>query len=68
MTIDLYVMNLSPPCRAVLMAVKQLNLTVNIKQIDLRKGEHLTPEYLKVCPLHRTINMTFINIKINFAD
>ncbi|CAG2171673.1 unnamed protein product, partial [Oppiella nova] len=52
MTIDLYVMNLSPPCRAVLMAVKQLNLTVNIKQIDLRKGEHLTPEYLKINPVH----------------
>ena len=48
MPIDLYYYQLSPPCRAVLMTARHLNLDVNIKQVDLRKLEHLTPEYLKV--------------------
>ncbi len=48
MTIDLYLMRLSPPCRAVQMVAKQLNIDLNLKQLNLRNGEHLTPEFLKV--------------------
>ena len=50
MGIDLYFFKLSPPSRAVLMLIKQLDLKVNIKNVDLRNGEHLTPDYAKVCP------------------
>ncbi|CAG2113887.1 unnamed protein product, partial [Medioppia subpectinata] len=45
--------NLSPPCRAVLMTAKHLNIDVNIKNIDMAKGEHMTPEYLKLNPTHK---------------
>ncbi len=48
MTIDLYLMRLFPQCRAVQMVAKQLNIDLNLKQLNLRKGEHLTPEFLKV--------------------
>jgi len=52
MTIDIYLMRLSPPCRAVLMVAKHLNIDLNLKPINLRNGEHLTPEYLKINPSH----------------
>ncbi len=48
MTIDLYYTKLISQCRAVMMALKQLKLEANIKTIDLRNGDHLKPEYLKV--------------------
>ena len=48
MPIDLYLMKLSPPCRAVLMTTRQLNIDVNEKNLDLSEGQHMTPEYLKV--------------------
>ena len=51
MTIDIYSMRLSPPGRAVLMTAKQLNIDLNIKNTDLGEGDHLKPEYLKVCLL-----------------
>jgi len=52
MTIDLYFMSLSPPCRAVIMVAKQLNIDLNLKTLNLRNGEHLTPEFLKINPAH----------------
>ncbi|XP_026759797.1 glutathione S-transferase 1-1-like [Galleria mellonella] len=52
MPIDLYLNPGSAPCRAVLLTVRALNLDVNQKLTDLMKGEHLTPEYLKINPQH----------------
>ncbi|KAM3959974.1 glutathione S-transferase 1-like [Aphomia sociella] len=52
MTIDLYLMKGSAPCRAVLLTARALNLEINQKPTDLNKGEHLTPEYLKLNPQH----------------
>ncbi|XP_054159968.1 uncharacterized protein LOC128958178 [Oppia nitens] len=52
MPIDLYLMNLSPPCRAVLMGIKHLKLDVNVKTVNLMAGEHLKPEFLKLNPAH----------------
>jgi len=52
MGIDLYLMPASAPCRSALMVAKELKLSVNIKNVDLMKGEHLTPEFLKMNPLH----------------
>ena len=48
MSIDLYFLKLSPPSRAVLMAFKQLSIGVNIKNVDLRNGQHLTSQYAQV--------------------
>lgn len=48
MGLDLYYVPGSPPCRAVLLTAKALNLTLNLKLVNLHDGEHLKPEYLKV--------------------
>lgn len=52
MAIDLYLSIVSPPCRTVLMVAKQLNIELNLKPINLRNNEHLTPEFLKLNPAH----------------
>ena len=49
MTIEIYSMRISPPCRAVLMTAKQLNIDLNVKTTDLTEGENMKPEFLKVC-------------------
>jgi glutathione S-transferase len=48
MTIDFYYILASPPCRSVLLLAKALKIDLNLKEIDLRKGENKTPEFLKV--------------------
>lgn len=52
MPIDLYYVPASAPCRSVLLAANAIGVEVNLKQLDLRKGEHLTPEFLKINPQH----------------
>lgn len=51
MSIDLYYLTMSAPARSTLALIKHLGLEVNVKHIDLRKGEHKTPEFLKVSQL-----------------
>ncbi|KAJ8956147.1 hypothetical protein NQ317_007415 [Molorchus minor] len=52
MVVDLYYAPASPPCRTVLLAAKAIGVDLNLKELDLRKGEHTTPEYLKLNPQH----------------
>jgi len=52
MAIDLYLMSLSPPCRAVQMVLKHLGINANVKNLNLQNGEHLTPEFVKLNPAH----------------
>jgi len=52
MPIDLYYMLESPPCRTVLMVAKHLNIELNLKNVDLDKGEHLKEEFVKLNPCH----------------
>nr|AVC68804.1 glutathione S-transferase 7 [Subpsaltria yangi] len=52
MTIDFYYTPGSSPCRAVLLTAKALGLNLNLKQVDLMKGEHLQPDFLKMNPQH----------------
>jgi glutathione S-transferase len=40
----------SPPCNAVKMVAKAINLDLNIKLIDTFAGENLTPEFTKINP------------------
>lgn len=44
----LYMMPPSPPVRAVLMTAKSIGLDLELKELNLRKGDNKTPEYLKV--------------------
>lgn len=53
MPIDLYYVPGSAPCRAVLLAAKAIGVDLNLKHLDLMKGEHLTPDFIKVFILIR---------------
>jgi len=48
MPIDLYAHTVSPPARAALVTAQHLGVPVNVKNVDIFKGETRTPEYLKV--------------------
>ncbi|XP_060520843.1 uncharacterized protein LOC132698667 [Cylas formicarius] len=52
MPIVLYGTILSPPVRAVLMTANALGLSLDFREIDLIKGDHLKPEYQKINPQH----------------
>lgn len=48
MTVQLYYFPLSPPCRAVLLTVEAIGLEMELIEVNLMAGEHLTPEYEEV--------------------
>lgn len=48
MGIDLYFMYGSPACHAVMMIAEAIGIALNLIPIDLSKGEHLTPDFVKV--------------------
>lgn len=52
MTLDLYYCPCSPPCQTIMLTAKALGLDLNLKLIDLWKGEHRQPEFLKINPQH----------------
>jgi glutathione S-transferase len=49
MSLDLYYVPASAPCRSVLLAANAVGVELNLKHLDLTKGEQLTPEFIKVC-------------------
>ena len=49
MTLDLYYSPCSPPSQAIMLTAKALGVDLNLKFVDLWKGEHLQPEFMKVC-------------------
>lgn len=52
--LDLYYMAISHPCRLVMLTIKQLKIEsqVNIKTVDLLKGEHLKSDFESINPDH----------------
>uniref|UniRef100_A0A2A4JDE9 Glutathione S-transferase n=1 Tax=Heliothis virescens TaxID=7102 RepID=A0A2A4JDE9_HELVI len=52
MSIDLYYTPGSSPCRVVLLVAAALDLHLNLNILNLRNGEHLTPDFLKLNPQH----------------
>lgn len=48
MGLDFYYTPGSAPCRSVLLAAKAVGIELNLKPLDLMKGEHLKPEFVKV--------------------
>jgi len=50
--VTLYYTLLSPPSRTILTVAEAIGLDLEKNNIDLLKGEHLTPEYLKINPQH----------------
>ncbi|KXJ72089.1 hypothetical protein RP20_CCG018983 [Aedes albopictus] len=52
MALNLYHMPLSAPCQSVRLLAKAMNLHLNLVYLDLMKGEHMKPEFLKLNPQH----------------
>lgn len=52
MPVKIYKINLSPPSRGVLMMAELLKLNYVTQDVDLMAGEHKSPEYLEMNPLH----------------
>ncbi|XP_076241614.1 glutathione S-transferase 1-1-like [Calliopsis andreniformis] len=52
MPIDFYYFPPSPPSRSVLLLAKAIGVHLNMKMVNVFKGEHLKPDYLKVNPQH----------------
>lgn len=48
--ITLYYTILSPPSRTILLTAKAIGIELELKNVDLEKGENLTPEFLKINP------------------
>ncbi|KAI1285673.1 Glutathione S-transferase 1, isoform C [Halotydeus destructor] len=42
----------SGPCRSVIMTARALNVELNLKYVDLQKGEQLKPEFVAINPQH----------------
>jgi len=51
----LHSLSFSAPCRAVEMVADVLNLDIDRKTVDLMKGEHLSPEYMKISNGHHVV-------------
>uniref|UniRef100_A0A182JW79 glutathione transferase n=1 Tax=Anopheles christyi TaxID=43041 RepID=A0A182JW79_9DIPT len=49
---DFYYLPLSAPCQSIRLLAKALGLHLNLKELDLLKGDHLKPEFLKINPQH----------------
>ncbi|XP_050028423.2 glutathione S-transferase 1-like [Dermacentor andersoni] len=47
---ELYHMDASPPCRAVRMVARHLNLSLNLIPVNFMAGEHMTPQFRKINP------------------
>lgn len=41
-------MPVSPASRAVVLVANAINIELDLREIDISRGEHLTPEFLKV--------------------
>uniref|UniRef100_A0A0K8TVK6 Glutathione-S-transferase n=1 Tax=Epiphyas postvittana TaxID=65032 RepID=A0A0K8TVK6_EPIPO len=52
MVLKLYKMDTSPPVRACMMLCDLLNVPVEMIEVDLFKGEHMNPDFVKKNPLH----------------
>ncbi|XP_076676405.1 glutathione S-transferase 1-1-like [Andrena cerasifolii] len=50
--IVLYAQEVSPPCRAVLLAAHAIGLDLEVREVDLAKQEQLSDEFVKLNPQH----------------
>ena len=52
MTVDIYYLPYSAPCRAVLMTAKMAGVDADLKLLNVMAGEQMKPEFLKMNPQH----------------
>jgi glutathione S-transferase len=51
MPIQLYYMDISSPCRSVMLVAEAIGLELELIETNILIGEHLTPEYEQVCEI-----------------
>ncbi|XP_047474926.1 glutathione S-transferase 1-like [Penaeus chinensis] len=49
---DFYYASMSPPCRGAHLVAKAVGVDLNLKPIDLSKGEHKSPDFVAINPQH----------------
>lgn len=49
----LYMLDISPPVRGVMLAAKAIGVKLEYKEVDLITGDHLTDAYVKVSTKNR---------------
>jgi len=64
--IDFYYFVVSPFCRSILYEAKLIDLKLNLKTINLLKGENKSEEYLKINPHHKV--PTIVDGDLNLAE
>lgn len=52
---------LSPPCRAVLLLGRLLNIEFDLRITDISKGENLLPEFVKVNIFRENVSFCYRN-------
>jgi len=65
MSVELYGLDLSAPCRIVMMAAECVGVTYNFHKVDLMAGENKTPEFLAVNPQHSVPALVDGDLKLN---
>ncbi|XP_075539613.1 glutathione S-transferase 4-like [Dermacentor variabilis] len=53
MPVALYNQYGSPPCAFVRMVARHVGVDLELRNLDMFKGDHVTPEYLKLNPYHK---------------
>lgn len=54
MPIDFFYLPGSAPCRSVWLTAKAVGVELNLIETQLHQGDHMKPEFLKVCALKLT--------------
>ncbi|XP_017795363.1 PREDICTED: glutathione S-transferase 1-like [Habropoda laboriosa] len=52
MPIDFYYFAASPPCRMVILLAKAIGVHLNLKTVNVLKGDQMKPDFLKLNPQH----------------
>merc|ERR1711962_295050 len=65
MPVTIYGPKLSAPVRIALMTCEALGIEYEVKPVDLMKGEHMTPDYLKINPQHNVPALVDGDFKLN---
>ncbi|CAG0901497.1 unnamed protein product [Darwinula stevensoni] len=52
MVLELYYMPESSPCRAVMLTAKAIDVQLDLKLVDLEKGENMAPTFVAMNPQH----------------
>ena len=68
MTITLYLIPPSPPCRSILLLAKRIGVELTPVVVDLLKGEHLKPEFLAINPEHTVPTMVDHNTNLTLWE